>query len=77
MAHQHHFSVIENLTGHGVGTKVHEDPSVYNYPHKDSHRFRFKKNMTLAIEPILAFRSKKYIEHKGNKFNLYTEFGDQ
>jgi methionine aminopeptidase len=22
-------------------------------------------------------RSKKYIEHKGNKFNLYTEFGDQ
>ena len=59
-----------------MGQKVHEDPSLYNYPHKDTYKMRFKQGMTMAIEPITALRSTKYVEKKGIPFDLFTEHGD-
>ncbi len=43
-------SVIRELVGHGVGTKLHEEPDVPNYG--DSNII-LKTGMTLAIEPML------------------------
>ena len=47
------FSVIRDYVGHGVGTKLHEDPQVPNYgePHKGP---RLQKGMVLAVEPMVA-----------------------
>ena len=47
----HGCSTPRDYTGHGIGTKVHEDPSVPNYgaPGKGP---RLKEGMTLAIEPM-------------------------
>ncbi|MDE6953888.1 MAG: type I methionyl aminopeptidase [Erysipelotrichales bacterium] len=47
----HGCSTPRDYTGHGIGTQVHEDPSVPNFgaPGKGP---RLKQGMTLAIEPM-------------------------
>lgn len=46
------FSVVRDMVGHGVGRKLHEDPSVPNYG-KRGVGPRIRKGMTLAIEPMI------------------------
>ena len=46
------FSVVKAMVGHGIGRKVHEDPEVPNYG-KRGTGVRLKRNMTLAIEPMI------------------------
>ena len=46
------FSVVRDLSGHGIGRQLHEDPQVLNY--YDGRRgARLKSRMTLAIEPMI------------------------
>ena len=45
--------VIRDYTGHGTGTKLHEDPYIPNYG-KPGKGARIERGMTLAIEPMLA-----------------------
>ncbi len=72
----HNHSIIKNLTWHGVGTHVHEDPNIYNYPHASGYKTRFLPGMVVALEPITAQTSESYIEDKTNSRNLYTKHGD-
>ncbi len=46
------FSVVRDFVGHGVGTKLHEDPSVPNFGH-EGRGIRLLPGMTLAIEPMI------------------------
>lgn len=69
-------SVIKNLTWHGVGTHVHEDPHIYNYAHASGYKIRFQPGMVIALEPITAKTSESYVEGKLNERNLYTKHGD-
>ncbi len=46
------FSVVRDMVGHGIGREVHEDPQVPNFGRKGTG-IRLKKNMTLAIEPMV------------------------
>jgi methionyl aminopeptidase len=46
------FSVVRDLCGHGVGKKLHEDPSIPNFGRRDSGPV-LKNGMTLAIEPMI------------------------
>ena len=48
----HGFGIVEELAGHGVGYKVHEDPYVPNYGKKNSGPV-LKSGMVIAIEPML------------------------
>ncbi len=45
--------VIRDLTGHGIGREMHEDPAVYNFG-EPGHGLRLRKGMTIAIEPMIA-----------------------
>ena len=47
------FSVVREYTGHGVGTHLHEDPSVPNYG-TPGRGVRLLPGMTLAIEPMIT-----------------------
>lgn len=51
-AEEHGFSVVREFTGHGIGTELHEDPSIPNYG-KPGHGPRLVAGMTLAIEPMI------------------------
>ena len=46
------FSVVRALVGHGIGTDMHEDPSVPNYG-TPGRGMRLKAGMTIAIEPMV------------------------
>jgi len=48
------FSVIRQLTGHGVGKKVHEDPKVPNFSPSPWENIKLEEGMVLAIEPMVA-----------------------
>ena len=50
--------IVEELCGHGVGYKVHEDPYVPNYC-LESKGEKLKTGMVLALEPMLNEGSKK------------------
>lgn len=47
------FKAIKELTGHGIGLKLHEEPTIYNFGEKDEG-MRLKPGMVLAIEPMLS-----------------------
>lgn len=51
-AEENGFSVVRALVGHGIGAKMHEDPSVPNYGKKGTG-IRLKKGMAIAIEPMI------------------------
>ena len=46
------YSVVREFVGHGVGTQLHEDPSVPNYG-RAGHGVRLVPGMTIAIEPMV------------------------
>lgn len=52
--------IVEELCGHGVGYKVHEDPYIPNYCIDDKGE-KLKVGMVLAIEPMLNEGSKHIV----------------
>ncbi len=46
------FSVVREFVGHGIGTRLHEDPQVPNYG-TQGHGPRLREGMVLAIEPMV------------------------
>ena len=47
------YSVVRDFVGHGVGAKLHEDPSVPNYG-TPGRGVRLIPGMTIAIEPMIT-----------------------
>ncbi len=45
--------VIRDLTGHGIGREMHEDPPVYNFG-TAGKGLKMRKGMTIAIEPMIC-----------------------
>lgn len=51
------YKVIKNLTGHGIGRSLHEEPGeIANYRNR-SNMSRFKKNSVVAIETFISTTS--------------------
>ena len=50
------FSVVREYTGHGLGTQLHEDPSVPNFG-TPGRGVRLLPGMTIAIEPMINLGS--------------------
>lgn len=48
----HGYSVVREFVGHGIGTKLHEEPQVPNYG-PPGRGPRFAEGMVLAIEPMV------------------------
>jgi len=46
------FSVVRDLVGHGIGTRLHEDPQIPNFRQK-GRGIKLQAGMTLAIEPMV------------------------
>ncbi|MBI4459801.1 MAG: type I methionyl aminopeptidase [Acidobacteria bacterium] len=48
----HGYSIVRDFVGHGIGTRLHEDPKVPNYG-EPGRGPRLKEGMVLAIEPMV------------------------
>src|SRR5258708_14497716 len=46
------FSVVREFVGHGIGTKLHEEPQVPNFKSRGTDT-RLREGMVLAIEPMV------------------------
>ena len=57
-AEKHGFSVVRQLTGHGVGKFLHENPEVPNFGKKQDG-IVLKNNLVLAIEPMINLGKKR------------------
>lgn len=61
------FQVIKNLTGHGVGFELHEDPTIYNYGRR-GEGIELKPGMVLAIEPMVSVSSSRVVQQVDDSF---------
>ncbi|MCX6811854.1 MAG: type I methionyl aminopeptidase [Candidatus Berkelbacteria bacterium] len=52
------FSIVRELSGHGVGSKLHEEPTIPNFGVKGKGEV-LKPGMVLAIEPIINMGSRE------------------
>lgn len=51
------YGIVRELTGHGIGRQMHEDPKVPNYGRRGNGLF-LKSGMCLAIEPMVTMGDK-------------------
>ncbi len=61
------FSVIKELTGHGVGIHLHEEPVVLNYG-KPGTGMKLREGMVIAIEPMASLGKGEIIEKEDGAF---------
>ncbi|NIA01769.1 MAG: type I methionyl aminopeptidase [Nitrospirae bacterium] len=65
------YHIIHDLTGHGIGKNLHEDPVVLNYWDGNPGPL-LKQGMTLAIEPIFAIGTSQ-MRTLSDNWTLVTE----
>ena len=51
------FGVVQELIGHGVGYKVHEDPEIPNWG-RGGEGVKLQEGMVIAIEPMVTEESR-------------------
>lgn len=49
----HRYGIVRELTGHGIGQQMHEDPQVPNYGRR-GNGVMLKSGMCIAIEPMIT-----------------------
>jgi len=60
---RHGFAVVRELTGHGVGRRIHESPSVPNWPDPDVHGV-LTPGLVIALEPMVTPRPTRAVEDR-------------
>ncbi|XOQ53505.1 MAG: Methionine aminopeptidase [Succiniclasticum sp.] len=73
-AHKHHYSVVEEFGGHGVGVEFHEDPFVAHVGKKGTGML-LVPGMIFTIEPMLNEGRKDVFIDSANDWTVYTEDG--
>ena len=68
----HGYGIVRELSGHGVGVHIHEDPYIPNYG-KQGTGEKLKPGMVIAIEPMINLGSQKI---KMNKDDWTIETND-
>lgn len=64
------FSIVRELTGHGVGSELHEDPMIPNYG-KMGAGAKLVKNMVVAVEPMVNM-GERYVQFLPNGWTCVT-----
>ena len=72
-AQQFGYGVVRDLVGHGIGTHLHEDPQIPNFPQK-RRGIRLVPGMTLAIEPMIN-QGRADVEWLNDDWTVVTQDG--
>ena len=73
-AESHGYGVVRALTGHGIGSSMHEDPSVPNYGRKGTG-MRLRAGMTICIEPMITMGAYKVYQDRNDGWTITTADG--
>lgn len=67
------YTVLRNLTGHGIGYALHEEPHyIYNYNERQGASL-IKENMVLALETFISNGDEYVEDNEDGSWPLYTE----
>lgn len=72
-AKKHRLGVIRELSGHGVGHELHEQPDVLNYG-KYGTGMILKAGMVIAVEPMLT-AGKRFVDILDDDWTIVTQDG--
>lgn len=72
-ARQFGYGVVRDLVGHGIGTHLHEDPQIPNFPQK-RRGIRLIPGMTLAVEPMIN-QGRADVEWLNDDWTVVTQDG--
>jgi methionyl aminopeptidase len=67
------YGVVRELTGHGIGRKMHEEPAVPNYGKRGSG-VMLKEGMCIAIEPMITLGDRQ-VALLPDKWGIVTRDG--
>lgn len=70
---QNGFSVVREFVGHGVGSRLHEEPQIPNFGRKGTGP-KLKAGMTLAIEPMVNL-GREQVRVLPDKWTVVTKDG--
>jgi methionyl aminopeptidase len=62
---KHHYGVVKELTGHGIGRNLHEEPEVPNYGKRGSGMV-LKSGLVIAIEPMITLGKRDIVTLSDN-----------
>ena len=65
------YGIVRDLVGHGIGTKLHEDPQIPNFAQKRKG-IKLQAGMTLAIEPMINM-GRSDVEWLDDDWTVVTE----
>ena len=70
------FFILKDLTGHGVGKKLHEDPFIPGYLDRPLEKTMvIKPGLVVAIEVIYSQGTEKIAYEKGNEWSIVSSDG--
>ena len=65
------YGVVRELTGHGIGREMHEDPCVPNYGRRGNGTL-LKAGMCIAIEPMITMGDKAVYMDANDRWTIRT-----
>jgi methionyl aminopeptidase len=72
VARKNGFTVIKNLTGHGIGRRIHEAPDhIYNYNETWDDEL-LKDGMVIAFEPFISTQEEEVFQNEGDDWTYVT-----
>jgi len=67
------YGILEEFTGHGIGTAMHQPPNVPNYG-RPGRGPRIERGLALAVEPMITLGS-KYTDLAEDEWTVVTDDG--
>ncbi|MEA4890829.1 MAG: type I methionyl aminopeptidase [Clostridiaceae bacterium] len=59
-AEKHGYGVVRELTGHGIGQHMHEEPDLPNYG-RAGHGMRLENGLVIAMEPMINLGTRRVL----------------
>ena len=71
-ANAHHYTVVEEFCGHGIGSTFHESPQILHYYTKDSDKIIIQAGMIFTIEPMIN-QGKRHLKILPDQWTAVTK----
>ena len=68
------YFILKDLTGHGIGKELHEDPYVLNYLDRPVEKtYRIRNGLVIAVEIIYSRGTEEIAYEKNNDWSIVTK----
>ncbi len=69
------YGILEEFTGHGIGTAMHQPPNVPNYG-RAGHGPKLVRGLALAVEPMVTLGG-KHVHYAEDEWTILTDDGSR